>query len=66
MRYHVKTSTTEFCDTIATSIARYEKCRCWASKMGRKGKTCLNRTGPVGRLLELGPKVDVLQTDPFP
>ena len=28
----IKTSTKEFCDTIATSIARYEKYRCWASK----------------------------------
>ena len=26
------TSTKKFCDTIATSIARYEKYRCWASK----------------------------------
>ena len=28
-----KTSTKEFCDTIATSIARYEKYRYWASKL---------------------------------
>ena len=28
----IKTSTKEFCDTIAASIARYEKYRCWASK----------------------------------
>ena len=28
----IKTSTKYFCDTIATSIARYEKYRCWASK----------------------------------
>ena len=28
-----ETSTKEFCDTIATSIARYEKDRCWASKL---------------------------------
>ena len=27
-----KTSTKRVCDTIATSIARYEKYRCWASK----------------------------------
>ena len=27
-----KKNTKEFCDTIATSIARYEKYRCWASK----------------------------------
>ena len=32
VRYPTKTSTREFCDTIATSIARYEKYRCWASK----------------------------------
>ena len=28
VRYPIKTSTKEFCDTIATSIARYEKYRC--------------------------------------
>ena len=33
VRYPIKTSPKEFCDTIATSIARYEKYRCWASKM---------------------------------
>ena len=33
MRYPIKTSSKEFCDTIATSIARYEKYRCWASKI---------------------------------
>ena len=27
-----KTSTKKFCNTIATSIARYDKYRCWASK----------------------------------
>ena len=32
MRYPIKSSTKTFCDTIATSIARYEKYRCWASK----------------------------------
>ena len=32
VRYPRKTSTKTFCDTIATSIARYEKYRCWASK----------------------------------
>ena len=32
VRYPIKTSTKEFCDTVATSIARYEKYRCWASK----------------------------------
>ena len=33
VRYHLtKTSTKEFGDTIAASIARYEKYRCWASK----------------------------------
>ena len=29
----IKASTKEFCDTIATNIARYEKYRCWASNM---------------------------------
>ena len=28
-----KTSTKEICDTIATSIARYDKYHCWASKL---------------------------------
>ena len=28
-----KTSTKEFCDTITTSIVRYEKYRCWVSKL---------------------------------
>ena len=34
VRYLIKkkTSTKSFCDTIATSIVRYEKYRCWASK----------------------------------
>ena len=32
MRYPTKTNTKESCDSIATSIARYEKYRCWASK----------------------------------
>ena len=32
VRYPIKTNTKKFCDTIATSIARYEKYRCWASK----------------------------------
>ena len=32
VRYPIQTSTKKFCDTIATSIAQYEKCRCWASK----------------------------------
>ena len=32
VRYPIETSTKQFCDTIATRIARYEKYRCWASK----------------------------------
>ena len=32
VRYPTKTCTKEFCDTIAASIARYEKYRYWASK----------------------------------
>ena len=36
MRYPTKTSTKEFRDTIATSIARYEKYRYWASKFTPK------------------------------
>ena len=38
VRYPAKTSTKEFCDTIAASIARYEKYRYWASKR-KTGKT---------------------------
>ena len=29
---HLKTSTQEYCDTIASRMSRYEKYRCWASK----------------------------------
>ena len=36
MPYPIETSTKELCDAIATSIARHEKYRCWASK-GRFG-----------------------------
>ena len=32
-RFSFSQSTKEFCDTIATSIARYENYRCWASKV---------------------------------
>ena len=34
-QYPTKTSAKEFCDTIAASIARYEKYRYWASKFWR-------------------------------
>ena len=33
VRYPIRTSTKDFCDTIATSITRYEKYRCWASTL---------------------------------
>ena len=36
VRYPTKTSTKYICDTIAASVARYEKYRCWASKAGRQ------------------------------
>ena len=39
MRYPTKTGTKEFCDTIAASIARYEKYRYWASKNATFSKT---------------------------
>ena len=32
------------CDTIATSIARYEKYRCWASKLGNRPNTVSEST----------------------
>ena len=34
VQYPIKTNAKHFCDTIATSIVRYEKHRCWASKGG--------------------------------
>ena len=37
MRYPIKTSTKEFCDTITASMSRYEKYRCWASKLAKIG-----------------------------
>ena len=37
VRCPTKTSTKTVCDTIATSIARYEKYRCWASKTCESG-----------------------------
>ena len=40
VRYPTKTSTKYFCDTIATSIARYEKYRYWASKPPRIFSLC--------------------------
>ena len=47
VRYPKKTSTKEFCDTIAASIARYEKYRSWASKPPTKasfyGEFCRSR-----------------------
>ena len=36
VRYPTKTNTKHFCDTIAASIARYEKYRYWASKTTRR------------------------------
>ena len=48
VRYPIKTSTKEFCDTIATSIAQYEKYRCWASKeMGGEGGLSGTGKGPI-------------------
>ena len=43
VRYPIKRSTREFCDTIATSIARYGKYRCWASKRQRSGEGVVRR-----------------------
>ena len=45
VRYPTKTSTKKFCDTIATSIARYEKYRCWASKLPFQAPTSLEKKG---------------------
>ena len=43
VRYPIKTSTKEFCDTIATSIARYEKYRCWASYQAVSNRRFANK-----------------------
>ena len=40
---HKKQARKCFCDTIATSIARYEKYRCWASKPREHPKTSERR-----------------------
>ena len=45
-RYPIKTSTKDVCDTITTSIARYEKYRCWASKRRIVRLACL-RSGEL-------------------
>ena len=44
----MKTSMIELCDTIATSIARYEKYRCWASKSHKH--VCSSRQRDAGIL----------------
>ena len=44
VRYPTKTNTKEFCDTIATSIARCEKYLCWASKPKQNTPTIGGRT----------------------
>ena len=41
VRYPTKTRTKEFGDSITTSIARYEKYRCWASKFCILGYVCV-------------------------
>ena len=43
----IKTSLKRFCDTIATSIARYERYRCWASKVAR----CCAPCAPIAALM---------------
>ena len=52
VRYPIKTSTKQFCHTIATSIARYEKYRCSASKPVKWPKsneiTLLNPFAAIG------------------
>ena len=44
MRYSIRTSMKELCDTIATSIARYGKYRFWASKAATFGVAILVRS----------------------
>ena len=58
VRYPTKTSSREFCDTIATSISRYEKYRCWSSKQScTSAKQGLGGARDFwGDLCSLGPK----------
>ena len=63
----IKTST-QNCDTIATSIARYEKCRCWASKgitrhspfWGNFLEVCFRTPGTSQKLLQKSALLTVL------
>ena len=56
VRYPKKTSTEEFCDTIARSIARYEKYRCWASKeRDARHHQCRGSDGCIDRCGQLPP-----------
>ena len=48
VRYPIKTSAKQFCDTVATSIARYKRYRCWASKFHTRVRgTMFVRSGAV-------------------
>ena len=57
VRYPIKASTKEFCDTIAASIARYEKYRYWASNLAHRNRSdfcdlrlrCPSRTPEIAR-----------------
>ena len=49
VRYPTKTITRDFCDTIAAGIARYEKYRCWASKV--LGCSSLRLNGDIAQPL---------------
>ena len=63
VRYPTKTSTKKFCDTVAASIARYEKYRCWASKEGAFRKpTKLGAS--IGTLMPYPPNLDPTRTSP--
>ena len=54
----------EFCDTIATSIARYEKYRCWASKDSTLGSMLQEKRWTISaelvvRAAQVVPETDV-------
>ena len=60
VRYPIKASTKHFCDIIATSIARYEKCRYWASKCAVKMTSMIIRNGKAAQRESFGR--DILRT----
>ena len=48
MRYPIKTSAKDLCNTFATRILRYEKYRCWASKSAAHLREVWAGESPMG------------------